>query len=179
MKARENLNKRKKRKQSREAQRQNASDEVSALQRRMDAILKLNIFLFGSIWAVGEELWKQALPLGYDGESVREMHPGLCTRPPSAAMISATVMMLFGSHSREGRRRSFIVDDPLDEGDTHPCYFGAFPPVGLDPTTYGNADSEIRTHIRFYKRRQRILPQARQDELRQFLHDIYAWEDRI
>ena len=171
------MGKRKKRKQCREAQRQNASNEVSTLQRRMDAIFKLNIFLFGSIWAVGEELWQQALPSGY-GKSGREMHPGLCIEPPNKTMFPVTVMMLFGSHSQPRRRCMFSVQDPFDEGDPRPCNFGAFPPVGLDPMAYGNADSEIRTHIRMHKKRMHILPLAKQDELRKFLHDIYAWEER-
>ena len=86
--------------------------------------------------------------------------------------------MLFGSHSCHRSRRAFVVPDLFDEGDPRPCNFGAFPPVGLDPTAYATADSEIRNHIRPYKRRMRMLSSAKQDELRQFLHDVYTWEVR-
>ena len=175
-KARNGLNKRRKRKQDGDAKRKVLSNEEAALERLIEALRRL-VFSFGTIWAVGEDLWQQALPLGY-GESGREMHPGLCIEPPNKIMIPATVMMLFGSHSCDSKRREFIVHDLFDDGDVQPCNFGAFPPVGLDPKTYANASSEIRTHIRPYKGRMRMLSSARQDELRQFLHDVYAWEEK-
>ena len=170
------MSKRKKLKRSREAQRLVVSNEAAAVERRIEALGKI-IFSFGTIWAVGEELWQKALPSGY-GESGREMHPGLCIEPPNKTMIPVTVMMLFGSHTSHGWRRAFIVHDLFDEADDCPCNFGAFPPVGLDPMTYASDYSEIRTHIRPYKGRMRMLPPTEQDKLRQFLHDVYAWEER-
>ena len=175
-KARNSLNKRKRDKQGRKVKREVISKEEAAFQRLIEALRKL-VFSFGSIWAVGEELWQQELPSGY-GESGREMHPGLCIEPPNKTMIPVKVKMLFGSHTCHGRRRAFVVHDLFDEGDDRPCNFGAFPPVGLDPKTYVNDGSEIRTHIRPYKGRMRVLSPAKQDELRQFLHDVYAWEER-
>ena len=143
--------------------------------RRRGALIRL-FFSFGSIWVVGEELWREKLPSGY-GESGREMHPGLCVNPSNMTMLSATVMMLFGTHSHDYLRPEFSVQELWGDGDSRSCNFGAFPPVGLDPMKYGSDDSEIRTHIRMYKKRMHILPLAKQDELRQFLHDVYAWEE--
>ena len=151
------------------------SNEDASAKRRREALVRL-FFSFGSIWAVGEMLWQEKLPPKY-GESGREMHPGLCVNPSSAPMLSATVMMLFGTHTHDYRRSEFRVQDLWGDGDSRPCNFGAFPPVGLDPMAYGNDVSEIRTHIRMYKKRMHILPLAKQDELRQFLHDVYAWEE--
>lgn len=170
------MSKRKKRKQRCETQRPVVSNEEAAITRLMKALSTI-IFSFGSIWAVGEELWQEKLPAGY-GESGRGMHPGICVNPSNATMFSATVMMLFGTHSHDHLRPEFSVPDLWGEGDPNPCNFGAFPPVGFDPMAYGNDKSEVRTHIRPYKGRMRMLSSAKQDELRRFLHDIYAWEDR-
>ena len=175
-KERDGLNKRKRRKQCGEAKRKVPTNEEAALERLIEALHKL-FFSFGTIWAVGEELWQQALPLGY-GESGREMHPGLCIELPNKVMIPDKVMMLYGSHSSDSKRREFIVYDLFDDGDVRPCNFGAFPPVGLDPKTYASASFEIRTHILPYRGRMRKLSLAQQHELRQFLHDVYAWEER-
>lgn len=171
------MNNRKKRKSRRESQRKPLRSDIAAIWRRIDALAVVN-FSFGSIWAVGEDLWQEALPPEY-GISGRAMHPGLCTEPPSKSTFPVTVMMLFGSHSVHDGRRRFVVDDLFCEGDSRPCNFGAFPPVALDPMSYGNDDSEVRTHIRKYKGLVRRLAQPKQAELRKFLHDLYAWEAKI
>ena len=154
--------------------------EEASYWRKLELICKLGLFPFGSIWAVGEDLWRQVLPIDeFDPDSGREMHPGICTEPPDNRTFPAAVRMFFGSHSK-GKggylKQWFKVMDLFDEGDKKPCWFGAFPPAAIDPTYYGNDDSEIKTHIRKYKNKFRTLPDDRKEELKRYLRKYYSRE---
>ena len=84
-------------------------------------------FSLGSLWCVGENLWKQSLPKFYDQKSDRVSHPGVCIDAPNKG-IHATVSMLDGTHSRDYHKPlvSFRLDD-----STGLTYFGHFGPIKM------------------------------------------------
>ena len=152
------------------------SVEEASYWRKLELICKLGLFPFGSIWAVGEKLWREVLPSDqYDQDSGREMHPGLCTEPPDARTFPAAVRMFFGTHSCNSNvKKHFVVENLFDDGDQKPCHFGSFPPAAIDPTYYGKDESDVSSHIRKYKKKFRMLSQEKQGELRKYLRDYYS-----
>ena len=100
--------------------------ENEALERRLRAINTLMSFSYGSLWIVGENIWKSKLvPRGYDANSTRVAHPGICVQKAEAKdKIHAVVPMLYGTSGKTSpayQIRNFFNEEGEEK---HICYFG-------------------------------------------------------
>lgn len=97
-----------------------------ALERRLRAINMLMSFSYGSLWVVGENIWKSKLvSRGYDANSTRVAHPGICVQDAgSEDKIHAVVPMLHGTSGKTSpayQIRNFFNEEGEEN---HICYFG-------------------------------------------------------
>lgn len=76
--------------------------EVDNFTRRQKAICKLMQFAYGSLWVVGENIWKEKLASrGYDANSNRLVHPGICLQGATGSdCLHSVVPMLHGTSNR-------------------------------------------------------------------------------
>lgn len=99
-----------------------------ALERRLQAINALMTFSYGSLWIVGENIWKEKLvPHGYDAGSTRIAHPGICLQYANEGdRLHAAVPMLYGTSSRSRSRPAYEVKNFFNEKgeEDHVSYFG-------------------------------------------------------
>ncbi len=97
-----------------------------ALERRLRAINKLMSFNYGSLWIVGENIWKAKLvPRGYDVNSTRIAHPGICIQnAESEDKIHAVIPMLHGTSGKT--YPAYQIRNFFNEKgeENHICYFG-------------------------------------------------------
>lgn len=100
--------------------------ENESLDRRLRAINALMSFSYGSLWIVGENIWKSKLvSRGYDVNSTRVAHPGICVQnAESNDKIHAVVPMLHGTSGKTSpayQIRNFFNEEGEEN---HVCYFG-------------------------------------------------------
>lgn len=110
------------------------------LTRRLQAICKLLKFDFGSLWFVGENIWKEKLGGRYFQREDRTSHPAIClaTEQPEPC-LHAAVKMWHGT-TPGGRndermietRKRFVIKNFDNKGDGHRTMFGHFSAVPIE-----------------------------------------------
>lgn len=150
--------------------------ENEALARRLKAINRLISFNYGSLWNVGENIWKAKLVAkGYDLASDRVSHPGICVQGASGREhLHSVIPMLFGTSGKMTPAYQVInfFNDPRET--EHITYFGSYfgaVPIEVEklrPRQVLDSDfTEVRkTLSRQEKARQRILQKKRNEALK-------------
>lgn len=110
------------------------------LSRRLQAICKLIKFDFGSLWFVGENIWKDKLRSAYHQREDRTSHPAIClatTQPEQC--LHAAVQMWHGTTPKGGidarlidAGKRFVLKDFSNSGDDHLTMFGHFNAVPIE-----------------------------------------------
>ena len=102
--------------------------ENESLTRRLKAINALMSFSYGSLWVVGENIWKEKLVAkGYDLNSNRREHPGVCIQGSfGTEQLHVAIPMLYGTSGRMNPAYTItnFYNDPKDK--RHVTYFGAY-----------------------------------------------------
>ena len=102
--------------------------ENESLTRRLKAINALMSFCYGSLWIVGENIWKAKLAAkGYDIGSNRVVHPGICIQGAvGGEQLHSVVPMLYGTSGKmsPAYRVTNFFNDPREKD--HITYFGAY-----------------------------------------------------
>jgi len=110
--------------------------ENEALTRRLRCLCQLMSFGYGTLWIVGENLWKDELiPKGYDSESTRIAHPGICIQESGAdAGLHATVPMWYGTSNKKSTSYQIYNFFNIAGDESHITYFGHYQavPIGLE-----------------------------------------------
>lgn len=156
----------------------------TALNRRLEMFATLNVFGYGSLWFVGENIWKVKLPTSYVQREDRAEHPGICLQNASAdGGVHAVAPMLYGSTLHMDREKTLrlvrlgvlyvVTNFTGSEKDTkHKTKFGDFRPVMIEKSYFGRdgvalKDAEKRKNmIRLNKNRK--LDVREMDELKRF-----------
>ncbi len=101
--------------------------ENESLERRLKAINALMSFSYGSLWIVGENIWKAKLvSRGYDANSTRIAHPGICLQNALGRdCLHAVVPMLHGTSGKV--RPAYTIKNFFNEKgeEEHISYFGS------------------------------------------------------
>ena len=110
--------------------------ENGALTRRLRCLCQLMKFGYGTLWVVGENLWKERLIVkGYDKDSTRTGHPGICVQESTEdSGLHATVPMWYGtSNKRNIAYRVYNFFNKSGE-ENRITYFGHYQavPIGLE-----------------------------------------------
>lgn len=99
-----------------------------SLTRRLKAINALMSFSYGSLWIVGENIWKAKLgSKGYDLASNRISHPGICIQGAvGGERLHSVVPMLYGTSGKmfPAYRITNFFNDQNDA--EHVTYFGSY-----------------------------------------------------
>jgi len=102
--------------------------ENESLTRRLKAINALMSFSYGSLWIVGENIWKAKLTTkGYDLDSNRVAHPGICIQGAAGGeQLHSVVPMLYGTSGKmtPAYRVTNFFNDPHET--EHITYFGSY-----------------------------------------------------
>ncbi len=110
------------------------------LTRRLQAICKLIKFDFGSLWFVGENIWKDKLGSAYHQREDRTRHPAIClaTSQPEQC-LHAAVKMWHGTTPKGGKDarlidagKRFVMENFDNKGDGHLTMFGHFNAVPIE-----------------------------------------------
>ena len=121
---------------------ENGSTENESLERRLEAIGQLVKFSFGSLWTVGENLWKRMLvPKGYDAKSTRDGHPGICVRETSHDVgLHSTVQMWYGTSNMKNPAYKIenFYNSTKEKEKEHVTYFGHFQAVPIPISALGS-----------------------------------------
>ena len=162
----------------------------TSLSRRMQAFAILNLFGYGSLWVVGENIWKAKLPEYYVQREDRMEHPAICVQNDSAdSGIHAVVPMWYGTtlHGdrekdkrlvREGKRYAVknFYDDTNDK--CHITMFGNFKPVPIEKDCYDLSSAatknEERRKNKIWRNTKRCLDVHELDGLRRFSRRFLA-----
>ena len=102
--------------------------ENESLTRRLKAINELMRFNYGSLWIVGENIWKAKLAAkGYDLDSNRVAHPGICIQGAvGGEQLHSVVPMLYGTSGKmsPAYQVTNFFNDPREK--EHITYFGSY-----------------------------------------------------
>ncbi len=114
------------------------------LTRRLQAICKLIKFDFGSLWFVGENIWKDKLGSAYHQREDRTSHPAIClaTSQPEKC-LHAAVKMWHGTTPKSGKDEQlikagwrFVLENFGNETEkglkSHKTMFGHFDAVPIE-----------------------------------------------
>ena len=157
------------------------------LDRRLKAILALSCG-FGSLWNVGENLWKKELPPSYVQREDREGHPGIClgTARETCALHAAVSMWHGTTPSREkdfdliARGVRYVVKDFYSDDPNHKTMFGHFSAIPIQVTAIDaapKADERLSVDQKKNTVRpnlNRVLSQKEKEELRAFARRFYS-----
>lgn len=129
--------------------------ETTNFERRMNAVCQLMNFGFGSLWTVGENIWKAKLrPQGYDENSNRVGHPGICVEE-NRAEVRESVYMLYGTSNKS--EPAYALMNFYNEGamEHHKTYFGHYQAVPIElkyvgrcMPQYASNDPELRDKLK-------------------------------
>lgn len=118
--------------------------EESALSRQLKMFAVFNMFGYGSLWFVGENIWKAKLPESYVQREDRVEHPAICLQNGATDCgIHVAVPMWYGTTPRKDSEKDqrlihagkrYVLknfnNDP-DDAD-HSTMFGSFRPVPIE-----------------------------------------------
>ena len=112
-----------------------------SLIRRLKAINALMSFDYGSLWVVGENIWKAKLGAkGYDLASNRIAHPGICIQGATGGeRLHSVVPMLYGTSGRMSPAYQVINFFNNSKDAKHITYFGSY--FGAVPIEVNNIGS--------------------------------------
>lgn len=162
----------------------------TSLSRRMQAFAILNLFGYGSLWVVGENIWKAKLPECYVQRENRMEHPAICVQNESVDRgIHAAVPMWYGTTLDTDRRRHLglvragkryvlknFYNNPKEA--KHRTMFGDFRPVPIEKEYLGissivmKSDEKRKNMIR--RNTARCLDAHEKEELRRFTRVFFA-----
>ena len=150
--------------------------ENESLARRLKAINALMSFNYGSLWIVGENIWKAKLAAkGYDLGSDRVAHPGICIQGAGGGEhLHSVVPMLYGTSGKI--KPAYAIKDFFNDPKEreHITYFGSyFGAVPIEVSKVGSRrvlDSDIlevrETLSKQEMAKQRVFQEERNDTLK-------------
>ena len=121
----------------------------TALSRRMKAFAMLNLFGYGSLWFVGENIWKEKLPESYVQREDRDVHPAICLQGGNVECgIHAAVPMWYGTTPRMDKEKDrqlvqtgkrYVLKNFNNNPDDaeHLTMFGSFRAVPIEKDRVG------------------------------------------
>ncbi len=161
--------------------------EDVSLERKLRAILTCSCG-FGSLWRVGENLWKKVLPPSYVQREDRVEHPGICLGTSrETCVLHAAVSMWHGTTpSREidfvliAKGMRYVIKDFYNDEPNHKTMFGHFSAVPIQVTSVDaapNAASRLSVDQKKNSLRpnhNRKLSPKEKEELRAFARRFYS-----
>lgn len=150
----------------------------AALSRRMRLFAMLDVFGYGSLWFVGENIWKAKLPASYVQREDRLGHPGICLQNASAdGGVHAVAPMLYGSTLHMDREKTlrlvrlgvlYVVTNFTGKDAERKTKFGDFRPVMIEKNLLGRDRKDDEKRKNMIWRNDRELTAREMDELKRF-----------